>query len=290
MSLRAPAAAYPERRFMEIAYGECHCGCGHKTNIANTTNPELGYVKGEPMRYLLGHRHKLKTEEVPDEPNPSGICQCGCGGKTPLAQYTSRWAGYVKGKPMRFMAGHGGVKHMHLPPPNPSGFCLCQCGGRTQIADRSEPENGVIMGQHRMYIHNHHGKRRDYMVEDHGYKTPCWIWQKALDKNGYGTQTVKKRVTRAHRNYYQKAKGEIPEGFEVDHLCHITACINPDHLEAVTQLVNQRRKKRTILTIEKAREIREKFRHGMTCRELGMEYGVSRYTTRAVVNDLSWRE
>lgn len=274
---------------MEIAYGFCHCNCGHKTNIANTTNPELGYVKGEPMKYLLGHRHKLKAHEVPDEPNPSGLCQCGCGGKTPIARYTSRWAGYVKGKPMRCIVGHGGVKHMNLPAPNPTGFCLCQCGGRTQIADRSIPERGVIAGQYRMYIHNHHGKRRDYAAEDHGYKTPCWIWQKYVDKNGYGRLTTSRRLMCAHRYYYEKVKGKIPEGFEVDHLCHVTSCVNPDHLEAVHKLVNQRRKLRTKLTIELAREIRLTARAG-TYGQIAEQFGVSRMTVCKIVLGTSWKE
>lgn len=39
-------------------------------------------------------------------PNPSGLCQCGCGEKTSPAPQTHRRNGWVKGKPVRFLPGH----------------------------------------------------------------------------------------------------------------------------------------------------------------------------------------
>lgn len=39
-----------------VAYGECWCGCGGKTNLARQTNPDRGWVKGEPFKYLGGHK------------------------------------------------------------------------------------------------------------------------------------------------------------------------------------------------------------------------------------------
>ncbi len=40
----------------DIAYGYCHCGCGRKTNIAMMTSTKNGIIKGQPYRFLLGHR------------------------------------------------------------------------------------------------------------------------------------------------------------------------------------------------------------------------------------------
>lgn len=40
------------------------------------------------------------------EPNPSGLCMCGCGQRAPLAKRSSRKRGQVRGKPMRFIPGH----------------------------------------------------------------------------------------------------------------------------------------------------------------------------------------
>jgi len=43
-----------------------------------------------------------------EDPNPSGLCMCGCGGITPIAPIASSRDGNVRGKHMRFIARHGG--------------------------------------------------------------------------------------------------------------------------------------------------------------------------------------
>jgi hypothetical protein len=66
------------------------------------------------------------------------------------------------------------------------------------------------------------------------YLGPCWLWVGGFDCDGYG----KFGTEGAHRVAYRIAKGEFPPGFVTDHLCRVIACVNPDHLEAVTQRVN----------------------------------------------------
>jgi len=69
----------------------------------------------------------------------------------------------------------------------------------------------------------------------------CWVWQAADNGSGYGQFWIGKKNVLAHRWSYEHFKGKIPEGFHVDHLCKVTKCVNPDHLEAVTQYENLRR-------------------------------------------------
>jgi len=82
------------------------------------------------------------------------------------------------------------------------------------------------------------GKRFfDKVKED---ENGCWIWQGAKSV-GYGSMWNGERTMGAHRWAYEQFKGKIPEGLHCDHLCRVRACVNPNHLEAVTHQENVRR-------------------------------------------------
>lgn len=72
----------------------------------------------------------------------------------------------------------------------------------------------------------------------------CWIWLGA-ENLGYGRvyfgKRSKRRSKMAHRMSYELVRGQIPDGLVIDHLCRNTYCVNPDHLEAVTDAINIRR-------------------------------------------------
>jgi len=121
-------------------------------------------------------------------PNPSGICQCGCGAKVPRARVTRHGRGWIKGEYVRFAIGHGGVI-----------------------------------------------STVEYIEEDRGYETPCWIWQRGMDGHGYGAKYFNNRMDKAHRMYYREMVGEIPEGFELHHQCGNRACVNPSHLQPMSR-------------------------------------------------------
>ena len=70
----------------------------------------------------------------------------------------------------------------------------------------------------------------------------CWLWTAGTNGKGYGFFTIAGIGTRrAHRLAYEWLVGPIPEGYELDHLCRVTLCVNPAHLEPVTHLENMRR-------------------------------------------------
>ncbi len=54
----------------------------------------------------------------------------------------------------------------------------------------------------------------------------------------------------AHRMYWEAPKRPSPDGLELDHLCKVRHCVNPDHLELVTHTVNVRRGSKCALRLE----------------------------------------
>lgn len=69
----------------------------------------------------------------------------------------------------------------------------------------------------------------------------CWLWHAGQFSNGYGMFALggsPRRNASAHRFCYEHYRGTIPEGKDLDHLCRIRHCVNPEHLEPVTRSEN----------------------------------------------------
>lgn len=72
--------------------------------------------------------------------------------------------------------------------------------------------------------------------------TGCWIWRGSfLQKSGYGRIKVKGRDYVAHRFIYERYVEPVPKELQLDHLCRVRLCVNPQHLEPVTPYENQLR-------------------------------------------------
>lgn len=70
----------------------------------------------------------------------------------------------------------------------------------------------------------------------------CWEWTACRDRRGYGQIKLSSHGTRiAHRIAWEMLVGPIPAGMVMDHLCRNHGCVNPDHLEPVTNAENTRR-------------------------------------------------
>lgn len=70
----------------------------------------------------------------------------------------------------------------------------------------------------------------------------CWIWTGAKDRKGYPNFRVEKNKTgKGHRFSYVLHFGPIPLGLHVDHECNNRSCVNPFHLQLLTNKQNNER-------------------------------------------------
>ncbi len=112
--------------------------------------------------------------------------------------------------------------------------CACGCGSLASPGCR--------------YVYTHHLRpenptKRFWEKVDRRGPDECWEWTASVKPNGYGQFSVvrdgKWLKSYAHRYSYELIVGPIPEGLQLDHLCRNKACVNPNHLEPVTNRENQ---------------------------------------------------
>lgn len=64
----------------------------------------------------------------------------------------------------------------------------------------------------------------------------CWLWDGGLSK-GYGSYGGL-WTKLAHKISYELTYDKVPLGMQLDHLCHTRNCVNPEHLEVVSNREN----------------------------------------------------
>ena len=134
-----------------------------------------------------------------------------------------------------------------------------------------------------------------YAVMDCGYTTECWIWN-GPKRDGYGIVSTRKSngqktTINAHVYFYLKTGKKIPAGMQLDHLCKHRACINPEHVEPVSQVTNARRGRQSKLNIELVRELRKEYttyKCGLHC--FARDHGISFGTMSDLIHGYSWKE
>jgi HNH endonuclease len=90
-------------------------------------------------------------------------------------------------------------------------------------------------------------------------QTECWEWTGSRNHAGYGviwyggSPADGGRGYRAHRVAYELFVGPIPDGLSLDHLCRVKHCVNPEHLEPVTQRENIMRSPVAVAALQAAR-------------------------------------
>lgn len=157
--------------------------------------------------------------------------------------------------------------------------CTCGCGKSTRTEwalghnPRSKPPTKPFDDR--------------YLVSADG----CWVWTGSLNSGGYGRHSLPgRRVVPAHRFAYERAHGPIPDGLHIDHLCRNRACVNPAHMEVVTNTENTRRGLSAKLTKEQAAEIKALAGTGVSTYKVARRYGVSATLISLIWNGERWAD
>lgn len=131
--------------------------------------------------------------------NEVALCQCGCGLPAPVPKWNDAHQGWVRGVPRPFRVGHN----------------------RRPKADTKTLAERLWQ---RVAV---------------GGPDECWPWTaKTTCAGGYGKLYSGQTIIRAHRFAYELAKGPIPQGLIVRHICDNPPCCNPGHLVVGTMKEN----------------------------------------------------
>lgn len=97
-------------------------------------------------------------------------------------------------------------------------------------------------------------------VVDAGFETQCWLWKLADSGTGrgggYPRMKLNNHTCAVHKVSFVNAHGYVPGNKQIDHKCRNRMCVNPDHLEMVSHIENQKRRDAANGTLRKHRKVR----------------------------------
>jgi predicted XRE-type DNA-binding protein len=166
---------------------------------------------------------------------------------------------------------------------------ICGCGCLQPIF-----EGDYLGSQGWLFNHSRRDGSPSYLIQDMGYKTPCWMWQGCLNKWGYAKIKRRGKTQGGHRLFYRAyIDPSLPDSRAgsdgLDHLCRIRKCVRPDHVEPVTCVENIRRGLVHALADPDIRSIAERYERGESQRQIAISLGVHQPEISRILNGLRWR-
>lgn len=128
----------------------------------------------------------------------------------------------------------------------------------------------------------------------------CWLWLGSLDSSGYGNLGYQGRRRLAHRLAWELARGDLPEGLHVLHVCDEPRCCNPEHLRLGTHADNMgdmARKGRSLrgdrspqakLTAEQVRGVFKRRAEGATQSAIARDLCVDKSCISRILGGKAW--
>lgn len=163
--------------------------------------------------------------------------------------------------------------------------CICGCGQKAPLAKRTNARLGHVKGRPLRYVSGHNRRGSTNLARYRVLANGCWDWLGSRTRKGYGRAQVNGRHKGAHRALWEEIYGQLPANVQLDHLCRNRACVNPAHLEPVTNAENSRRSANTKLSADAVIAIRAS---ADSQRITALRFGVSRQTVSDIRSLRRW--
>lgn len=163
--------------------------------------------------------------------------------------------GYTKGAPVA--AGHPSLTTMHM-----GDAIMAYRYIRASYKTCAHCGEGFAVPYDKRQLRHCSFECRFWSKVDRRGPEECWPWTGPVHKRGYGKITDDRTTLLAHRVAFSMESGRIKSDLIVDHICNNPICVNPGHLQMITQRRNVMRGKG--LAAENARKTHCKNGHPLS--------------------------